>query len=280
MVAPQPLAVEEGVLVLGKGGNAIDAAVTAAFVQGVIDPLSCGIGGFGVMLVHTAEGEDVFLDFNATAGSTSTPEMWVDAIEAPATGDAGYLLKGSVNEMGYQSIGVPGTLLGLHRAWEMFGTLTWKEMLGPAIDHARQGYTIPVELERKWRKTGFGGRSSAVARFTCTPAAADIYTKDGGQLLKAGDVLHNQDLARALEMIAQQGPQVFYRGELVERIAQDMASRGGLITKRDLEGYKVVATEPLVGRYRDYTVATSGSFDKTIAFLEKSGIMAGTVPTI
>ena len=260
---------------LGKGGNAIDAAVTAAFVQGVIDPLSCGIGGFGVMLIHTAEGKDVFLDFNATAGSTATPEMWVDAIEAPAKGDAGFLLKGSVNEIGYQSVGVPGTVLGLHRAWEMLGTLTWEEMLLPAVRHARKGYTIPVELAHKWRKTGFGGRSGAIERFTCTPAATEIYTKDCGQLLEAGDALRNSDLAHSLEMIAQNGPQVFYRGEIAERIAQDMASRGGLITKKDLESFDVVPAEPLVGRYRDYTVATSPAPCGGITVLEILNILAG-----
>jgi gamma-glutamyltranspeptidase/glutathione hydrolase len=275
VVAPQPLAVEEGILVLGKGGNAIDAAVTAAFVQGVIDPLSCGIGGFGVMLVHKAQGEDLFLDFNATAGSIATPDMWINAIEGPATGDAGYLLKGNVNEIGYQSVGVPGTVIGLHRAWEMYGTLGWEEVLRPAIHHARKGYTIPVELAHKWRKTGVGGRSGSLARFTCTPATADIYTKDGGQLLEAGDVLRNSDLARTLEMIAQKGPQEFYQGELAERIAQDMATHGGLITKKDLESYDVVATKPLVGSYRGYTVATSPAPCGGITVLEILNILEG-----
>ena len=161
VVAPQPLAVEEGILVLRQGGNAIDAAVTAAFVQGVIDPLSCGIGGFGVMLVHTAQGEDLFLDFNATAGSRATPDMWLDEIEAPAVADAGYFLRGQVNEIGYQSVGVPGTVLGLYQAWERYGTLSWEEVLRPAIRQARTGYAIPAEPAHSWRKPGFGGRANA-----------------------------------------------------------------------------------------------------------------------
>jgi gamma-glutamyltranspeptidase/glutathione hydrolase len=201
--------------------------------------------------------------------------MWINAIEGPAAGDAGYLLKDSVNEIGYQSVGVPTTVIGLHRAWEMYGTLAWEEVLRPAIHYARNGYTIPLELANKWRKTGVGGRSGSLARFTCTPATADIYTKDGGQLLEAGDVLRNGDLARTLEIIAQKGPQEFYQGEMAERIARDMAANGGLVTKKDLENYDVIVTKPLVGTYRDYTVVGSPTPCGGITVLEILNILEG-----
>jgi gamma-glutamyltranspeptidase/glutathione hydrolase len=98
VVAPQPRAAEEGVLALRRGGNAVDAAVTVAFVQGLVDPLNCGIGGLGWMHVHMAEtGEDVIVDFCARAGSRATPDMWSDHIIGPSPDGVGYILQGDVN---------------------------------------------------------------------------------------------------------------------------------------------------------------------------------------
>lgn len=281
VVAPQPLAVEEAIIALRKGGNAIDAAVTAAFVQGVIDPLDCGIGGFGVMCVHTAGGEDVFLDFNARAGSRATPDMWANEVVAPTVGDVGYVLRGHVNEIGYQSIGVPGTVLGLHEAWRRFGTLSWEEVLEPAIHHARTGYTIPVELVhnkwewRKWRKEDPAGRLGALSRLTCTPATAAIYSKNGGRLLEPGDLLINSDLARSLEVIAQQGAEAMYTGSLAKRIVEDMEANGGLITREDLESYEVIVTEPLRTEYRGYTLTSAPAPCGGITVLEILNILEG-----
>ena len=114
VVAPQPLAAEEGAKVLRDGGNAIDAAVTAAFVQCVVDPLNCSIGGFGSMHVYLQEQDkEIVIDFSAKAGAKATSDVWVDEILGTAPDGVGYLLKGDVNEIGYQSVGVPGTVMGL-----------------------------------------------------------------------------------------------------------------------------------------------------------------------
>ena len=107
-VAPQPRAAEEAVEVLRNGGNAVDAAITAAFVQGIVDPLNCGMGGLGWMHIYdAASGEDVVLDFCSVAGSKATPDMWEALIDRQGEDGLGYILKGDVNEIGYQSIGLP-----------------------------------------------------------------------------------------------------------------------------------------------------------------------------
>src|SRR5690606_34055620 len=112
VVAPQPLAVEEGVKVLRSGGNAFDAAVTAAFVQMVVDPQTCGVVGFGVANPRAGDGRHEVIDFNGTAGSRVTPDMWKEIlIEQDWTG-YGYHVPGGVNDVGYGSSRTPGTVAG------------------------------------------------------------------------------------------------------------------------------------------------------------------------
>src|SRR5258705_13334108 len=116
IVAPQPQAAEIGLEVLRRGGNAVDAAVTCAFVQGVLDPQMCGIGGCGGMLVHTAAGGDALLEFYSTAGSRAREDQWERLFIREAADRYGYVLDRLGNDGGYQSVGVPGTGAGLHEA--------------------------------------------------------------------------------------------------------------------------------------------------------------------
>src|SRR5438309_11971464 len=111
IVCPQPQAAEAGLEVLSEGGNAVDAAVTAAFVQGVVDPHMCGIGGCGVMTVHTAAtGRTEVIEFYARAGARARPDMWEAIFERESSDGYGYVVKGAVNDVGYQSVGIPGTV--------------------------------------------------------------------------------------------------------------------------------------------------------------------------
>src|SRR5438105_12715204 len=122
IVAPQPLAAEAGVTVLKSGGNAVDAAVTTAFCQGVLDPQMCGIGGSGVMLVHLAAGAQEVIEFHARAGAQVREGQWESIFIREAADRYGYVLEGWVNDVGYQSVGVPGTVAGLAEALRRHGT--------------------------------------------------------------------------------------------------------------------------------------------------------------
>src|SRR2546430_3119686 len=142
IVCPQPQAAEIGLDVMRRGGNAVDAAVTCAFVQGVVDPQMCGIGGCGVMLVHSPQSGDALLEFYATAGSRVREDQWESIFVREAADRYGYVLEGFVNDVGYQSVGVPGTVAGLATALERFGTIAWDQAIAPAIPLARDGFPV------------------------------------------------------------------------------------------------------------------------------------------
>ncbi len=146
VVAPQVLAVEEGVKVLRQGGNAADAAVAAAMVQGVIDPQMCSIGGFGVALIYDAKAKCVdCLAFHARAGSKATPDMWADKVLREAPDGFGFFLRDAVNDVGPASVGVPGTVAGLHALLQRYGTWSWQQVLQPAIRIASEGFVVSAE---------------------------------------------------------------------------------------------------------------------------------------
>ena len=123
IVCPQPQAAERGIAILRNGGNAVDAAVTTAFLQMIVTPMSCGVGGFGQMHIYMAEsGEEKIIDFHAKAGSKVKPDMWEDLIIAESRDGFGFTLKGNVNTAGYTSIMVPGTVKGLYEGLTRYGT--------------------------------------------------------------------------------------------------------------------------------------------------------------
>src|ERR1700720_3493543 len=150
IVCPQPQAAEIGLEVLRRGGNAVDAAVTCAFVEGVIDPQMCGIGGCGVMLVHSATTGDALLEFYSTAGSRTREDQWEHLFIREAADRYGYVLDGWVNDVGYQSVGVPGTVAGLYEALTRFGTITWAQAIKRAILVSRDGFPVTGYMHGYW----------------------------------------------------------------------------------------------------------------------------------
>src|ERR1700676_4134328 len=220
IVCPQPAAAEIGLEVMRRGGNAVDAAVTCAFVQGVIDPQMCGIGGCGVMLVHSAAGGDALLEFYSTAGSRAREDQWEHLFIREAADRYGYVLEGFVNDVGYQSIGVPGTVAGLHEALTRFGTISWDQAIAPAIPLARDGFPVTGYMHGYWTTDYGPDVVPNIQRIQATPAAKALYTKNGA-LYGIGERLVQADLARTLERLAGEGPDVFYKGAIAEAIAAD-----------------------------------------------------------
>ena len=274
IVCPQPQAAEIGLEVMRRGGNAVDAAVTCAFVQGVIDPQMCGIGGCGAMLVHSAQGGDALFEFYGTAGSRAREDQWESIFIREAADRYGYVLEGWVNDVGYQSVAVPGTVAGLYEALNRFGTISWEEAIEPAIPIARDGFPVPGFVHGFWTMDYGPDVVPNAQRIQVTPAAKAIYTRDG-ELFAIGDILVQPDLARTLERLASEGPDVFYKGEIADAIAADFEANGGFITKEDLEAYTVNVTEPIRGTYRGLQVVAAGPPAGGLTLLQMLNFLEG-----
>jgi gamma-glutamyltranspeptidase/glutathione hydrolase len=258
VVCPQPEAAEAGRAVLRAGGNAVDAAVATALVQGVIDPFMCGIGGAGVMLVHRADqGRQEVIEFYARAGSGVRPDQWQHLFVREAGDRYGYVLEGWVNDCGYQSVGVPGTVAGLAEALRRHGTISWADAIAPGLAMARRGMRVTGNVH-SFLVTDYGPDvAPSMKRLQWTPESRRIYTKDG-QPHALGETIPNPDLARTYERLASAGPDDFYRGEIAAAIAADFAAGGGSIHAEDLAGYRPRVTEPVVGSYRGRRIVVPG----------------------
>jgi gamma-glutamyltranspeptidase/glutathione hydrolase len=274
IVCPQPQAAEIGLEVMRRGGNAVDAAVTCAFVQGVIDPQMCGIGGCGVMLVHSATGGDALLEFYATAGSQTREDQWEHLFIREAADRYGYVLDGWVNDVGYQSVGVPGTVAGLHEALTRFGSITWEQAIAPAIPLARDGFAVTGFMHGNWITDYGPDVVPNLQRIQATLEARSIYTHDGA-LYAVGERMVQADYARTLERLAREGPDIFYKGEIADEIATDFGANGGFITREDLAGYTVNVTEPLRGTYRGRQVVAAGPPAGGLTLLQMLNFLEG-----
>jgi gamma-glutamyltranspeptidase/glutathione hydrolase len=260
IVAPQPLAVEEGAKVLQQGGNAYDAALACAFMQFILDPHSCGVGGYLLLTHHPAGagGPQDVLDAPALAGSRAAPEMWEDDVLRPNPSGWGFFLRGKVNEDGYQSICTPGMMRGLADIHERWCTWKWPDLIAPAVRTAEEGFAVGAHLAGRWKdKPQFYEDSSLLEKLSVTPEAARIYLKADGSPYDEGDLLRNPDYATTLRQISTAGADDFYHGELAGMIVTDLAAHGSWITPQDLMAYSEREVAPVLTSYRGYTIVTS-----------------------
>lgn len=258
VVCPQPRAADVGAAVLARGGSAFDAALACAFAQMIADPFMCGIGGMGTLQVYSArDGEHAMLDFHATAGSGVRPDMW-SADSRGRTEVSGYTLFDDFrSELGYTAIMTPGTVAGFGAFHRRFCTLPWGELLAPAIAMAREGLEVTPFVAEFLSRPMMPGVPDGLARVSASAACRAIYLDGQGSLHRVGDLLRNSDYARTLEILAEQGPECFYHGELGERIAADLAASGAFVTGEDLANYQPVTCAPLRGHYRGHEITSN-----------------------
>lgn len=260
IVAPQPLAVEEGAKVLQRGGNAYDAALACAFMQFILDPHSCGVGGYLLLTHHPAGAKEPqnVLDAPALAGSRASAMMWENRVLGPNPSGWGFFLRGKVNEDGYQSICIPGMMRGLGAIHSRWCTWKWPDLIAPAIRIAEDGFVVGAHLARRWKdKPQFYEDSSLLEKLSVTPATAEIYLKADGTPFDEGELLRNPDYGRTLRQLANAGADDFYHGELAGMIVGDLAAHESWITPQDLMVYSERDAAPVVTNYRGYTVVTS-----------------------
>src|SRR3954467_2123719 len=215
-------ACDAGASVLARGGNAVDAAVATAFALAVTHPSAGNIGGGGFIIVRSPNGRAVAFDYRERAPFRSTREMYL--------GGDGQIVR-TLTNTGYLAPGVPGTVRGLELAHKRFGKLPWNDVVMPAVLLAEEGFVLPAGLARDLNVQ----LANEMKPFAASVAA---YGKPGGGEWAEGDRLVLADLGKTLRAIARDGADVFYKGWIADRIAEDMKGHGGLITKQDLADYQ------------------------------------------
>jgi len=257
VISSSELASQVGGKVLNEGGSAVDAAVATAFALAVTHPTAGNIGGGGFLLYRSASGEAVAYDFREMAPSGASPTMFARNGQYDA----------DVHHNGYLSVGVPGTVAGLHLAWREKGKLPWSRLVEPAIALAREGFTVSDGLARSL--------AAVLPQMQKYPASLAQFTKNGVPY-SAGDRLKQPVLASTLQRIANRGPAGFYEGETAAAFEKEMTAHGGLITRDDLKRYTAIRRTPVRGSYRGYEVIsmpppTSGG----VALIEMLNILEG-----
>lgn len=230
-------ACDAGAAVLARGGNAVDAAVATAFALAVTHPSAGNIGGGGFMVVRTPNGDATTFDYREKAPLKATRTMYLRDGQIDI----------SLTNAGYLAPGVPGTVRGLALAHKRFGKLPWKEVVMPAVQLADEGFVLSEALSRSLNKQ----LSGAMGRF---PSSVEAYGKPGGGTWGSGDRIVLKELAKTLRAIATSGPDAFYKGWIADRIVEDMAANGGLITKDDLAKYEAKERTPIRGQYRGFEI--------------------------
>ena len=237
VVSDHPQSSGIGVEILKKGGNAIDAAVATELALAVCYPEAGNIGGGGFMVIRTNDGRVDAIDFREMAPADASRGMYIDK--------SGKVTNGLSTDTRL-ACGVPGTIDGLITAHEKYGKLPFKEIIQPAIDLAANGF--PVSLKQAGSLNG--NRKIFIDR----NAGETAFVKDS--LWKEGEILIQPELAETLSRIRDFGRDGFYSGLTAELIVREMERGNGIITRKDLEAYKSVWREPLIGSYRGYKIIT------------------------
>jgi gamma-glutamyltranspeptidase/glutathione hydrolase len=227
-----PLATDAGVAILELGGNAADAAVAAGFAVAVVEPTMNSIAGRNQILIRTPDGE-----FHGIDGTTQAPWDY-DYDTAP---QASY---------GYPVIGVPGALAGLLKLHEEHGSLPLSTLMASAIDLAQNGFRVlPQDAIRQ---------ASGLAQAREFPGTIEAYYRGGENGYRAGELLVQADYAKTLSLIASEGREVFYEGEIAEKMAADLAANGSAVTLKAFNDYVAEDSRIVRGSYRGYELVGMG----------------------
>ncbi|MFT4178960.1 MAG: gamma-glutamyltransferase [Thermomonas sp.] len=234
------LATEAGIDVLKQGGNAFDAAVAVSAALSVVEPISSGLGGGGLWLLHDARsGRDVFIDARETAPAAATPQAFLDK--------DGNLDRDRAQN-GPWSAGIPGLPAMLVHVAETYGKLPLKQSLAPAIRIAREGFPVYARMAR-----GYEAKRTVMERY---PGTRAVFSP-GGKPIREGELFRQPDLAATLQRLAEQGFDGFYRGTTAKRLVAGVNASGGKWTLAELAGYAVKEREPIRFRYHGWDIVTA-----------------------
>lgn len=230
----QPLATEAGVSILKQGGNALDAALATALTLGVVEPMSTGIGGDAFLLYWCAADSKLY----GVNGSGRCPQqLTLEVLRQRGIQD--------IPTRGLASVTVPGAVDAFATVQKRHGKLTFAEVLEPAIHYASDGFPVSEIIATQWQ--------TAAPLLSQYPASAQTYLPDG-KAPQAGDVHRQPHLAHTLKLLAAEGRDAFYQGEIARRIVQFSQEQGGFFTLEDFATHTTEWVEPLSTDYRGHTV--------------------------
>src|SRR5437773_1033523 len=234
----QPLASAAALRVLEDGGNAVDAAITAAAVLNVVEPVMTGIGGDMFALIYTQQDKkSVGLNGSGWAGSKAT----VDFFRSRNLND--------IPGTGMYTVSVPGAVAGWYKLHQRYGKLPISRLLAPAIEYAEKGFPVSEIIAGQWQGTE--------EKLRQTPEAAAAYLPDGKAPVQ-GQIVKFPNLARSLRAIAQQGCDAFYKGEIARKIVEFSDKNDGMLTLSDFAEFDAQWVEPVATNYRGYDVYEIG----------------------
>jgi gamma-glutamyltranspeptidase/glutathione hydrolase len=234
------LATQAGIDVIKQGGNAFDAAVAVSATLSVVEPISSGLGGGGLWLLHDAKsGRDVFVDGRETSPAAATPDKFLDKNGNLDPGRA---------QSGPWSAGIPGLPAMLVHVAEKYGKLPLGKSLAPAIGIARNGFPVYARMA--------GGYQVKRAEMDRYPGTRAVFSP-GGKPIKQGDVFRQPDLAKTLERLGKQGFDGFYRGPVASKLVAGVNAQGGQWNLNELASYRVKERDPIRFRYHDWDVTTA-----------------------
>jgi gamma-glutamyltranspeptidase/glutathione hydrolase len=253
VASESPLASQAGVRILERGGNAVDAAIAANAMMGVVEPMMNGIGGDLFVIVYDAKASKLY---GLNASGWAPKGLTIEFLQKLG-------LK-SMPQTGVHSITVPGVVDGWQRLADKFGRKKLKEDLAAAIRTAQDGFPVPEWDAAYW--------AAEVDLLRTDDAATSLYLP-GDHAPHVGDVFKNADLATSLGEIAEHGRDAFYKGEISKKILDAMKRHNGTMTAQDLAGYSSEWVEPISTTYRDWTVYEMPPNGQGIGALEMLNIM-------
>jgi gamma-glutamyltranspeptidase/glutathione hydrolase len=246
------LASQAGAQILAKGGSAVDAAIAANAVLGVVEPMMDGIGGDLFVIYWDAKSGKL------TGLNASGP--------APRALSAEFLTKQGFQSIpaGIHSVTVPGAVDGWAKMHERFGKLPWKDLFQAAIAYAEEGFPVTEDAQRYW--------AGSAATLRAQPETSRVYLP-GGRPPRVGEVFKNPEMGRALRILAEKGRDAFYKGEIADTILKTSRSLGGTMTADDLSSFSAEWVDPISTDYRGWRVYELPPNSQGIAALEMLNIM-------
>jgi len=250
---------QAGAQILARGGSAVDAAIAANAVLGVTEPMMNGIGGDLFALYWDAKTGKLY---GLNASGWAPQGLTIEHLKAKGAT--------SMPQSGIDAITVPGVVAGWSQLHERFGRLPWKDVFQPAIFYAEQGFPVPELIHDYWKDSTDDLMQDAESRRVFLP---------NGKAPAVGQIFQNHDLAKALRLIAREGANAFYRGEIARAILSTSQALGGTMSADDLAQFSPEWVDPISTTYRDWTIYELPPNGQGMAALEMLNIMETSPPS-